>query len=90
MHDAKDGIAADHADDVGGAIIGTGDDGHLVDIGGEEPFEEAKKRLVRGGPEDALAGDHNGLHRVVSPFLARDGIESVDVHHADEAVVGDH
>lgn len=88
-HDAENGIASDHSDDVSGAIVGTGDDGHLVDVGGEKAFEEAEERFVWRGPEDALAWDHHGLHGVVRPFVARDGIEPVDVHHADQAIFGD-
>ena len=50
LHDAKDGIARDHADDLGGAVVGAGDNGYLVDIGGEQAFEEAEEGFVWRGP----------------------------------------
>jgi len=37
-----------------------------------------------------FARNHGGLNRVVGPLVARNGVERVNVHHADEAVVADH
>jgi len=68
-------------------IFGAAHNRHLIDVGGEEPLEEAEQRFLRRSPQDFFAGDHGGLNRIVSPFFARDGVEHVDIHQADEAVI---
>lgn len=88
MHDAEDSVARDHADDLRSAIVRTGDDGHLVDVRSEETFEEPEKRLVGRGPEDPFARNHDGLHGVMSPLVTGHGVQLLDIHHADEPVVG--
>ena len=86
LHDAEDGIAGNHADDVR-AIFCSAYNRHLIYVRGEEPLEEAEQWLLRRSPQDFFAGNHGGLNRIVSPFFARDGVEHVDIHQADKAVI---
>src|SRR6266403_5077197 len=86
LHDTQDGIAGDHADDVGTAIFRTAHYGHLVDVGSQQPLEQPKKRFLRGSPKDTLPRNHRGLYGILSPLFPWHGIEHVDVHHAHEAL----
>src|SRR6266404_3048553 len=86
LHDTQDGIAGDHADDMGAAIFRTAHDGHLVDVGSQQPLKQPKKRFLRGSPKDTLPRNHRGLYRILSPLFPWHGIEHVDVHHAHEAL----
>src|SRR6266481_4671436 len=86
LHDTQDGIARNHADDVGTAILRPAHHRHLVDVGGQQALEQPEERFLRGSPQNTLARNHGGLYRVVSPFFSWHGIEHVDVHHAHEAL----
>src|SRR6266850_3105085 len=89
LHDTQDGIACDHANDVGTAIFRAAHDRHLVDVGGEQALEQPEERFLRGSPKDALPWNHCGLDGIVRPLFTRHGIEHVDIHHANKAVVAE-
>jgi len=89
LHHTQDGIACDHANDVGTAIFRAAHDRHLVDVGGEQALEQPEERFLRGSPKDALPWNHCGLDGIVRPLFTRHGIEHVDIHHANKAVVAE-
>src|SRR5882762_9554391 len=89
LHDTQDRIAGDHANDVGTAILRAAHDRHLVDVGSEQALKQPEEWFLGGRPQDTLARNHGGLHGIVRPLFTRHGIEHVDVHHADEAVVAE-
>src|SRR5258708_4714239 len=88
LHHAEDGIARDDANDLGRAVAGAAHDGHLIDIRAQEPLEQTEERLLRRCPEYFFARNHGGLHGVMCPPVAGEGVGGVNVHHADEAVAG--
>ena len=89
LHDTQDGIACDHANDVGTAIFRAAHDRHLVDVGSEQALEQSEERFLRGSPQDTLARNHGGLDGIVRPLFTRHGIEHVDIHQANKAVVAE-
>src|SRR5882672_11681228 len=64
-------------------------DRHLVDVGSKQALEQPEERFLRGSPKEALPWDHRGLDGIVRPLFTKHGIEHVDIHHADEAVVAE-
>ena len=86
LYHAQNRVARDHANDVT-AIRSAAYHRHLVDVRGQQAFEQAQERLFRRGPQNMFTRDHGGLDGIVGPLFARDGVEHVNVHHANEAVV---
>jgi hypothetical protein len=89
-HDAKNGIARDHSNDMRSVVFGAAYHRHLIHVGGQQAFQQAQQWLFWRSPQNFIARNHHRLHRHVRPLLAPDGIQCVDIHHADEALVGDH
>src|SRR6266480_1590393 len=50
LHDAENGVAGDHSNDLGRIVAGAAHHGHLIDIRAQEPLEQTQERLVRRCP----------------------------------------
>ena len=90
LHHAQNRVARDHADDLRVIFALDADHRHLIDVGGEQALEQAQKRFFGGGPGDALAGNHDRLNGIGGPLVARHGVQRLHVHHAHQAIFGDH
>ena len=75
---------------MGAVIFRAVDDRHLIYIRGEQALEQGEERLFWRGPQDFVARNHDGLYGGVGPLVAWHRIEQVDIHHADQAIVGGH
>jgi len=79
-----------NANDVGTAIFRAAHDpAFWLMSAASKALEQPEERFLRAAQRMRLPWNHCGLDGIVRPLFTRHGIEHVDIHHANKAVVAE-